>query len=138
MKTHLTFPNPLLFATKNCTSDEFEWDPMDSLVKIHQRAPSSSVLDDSKEEHVSTRKHHSLGMGGPREISHGIRSVERRVYLLLVGAELGIVTLTLDTPWQVLLPQVTVNSFIHVVFIRLISRCTVWTHMPSALWLFIP
>lgn len=52
------------------------------------------------------------------EISHGSGSVERIVYRL-VGPELGIVTL--DTPRQVPLPQVTANSFIHVVFIRLTS-----------------
>jgi len=50
------------------------------------------------------------------EISH--ESVEK-IVCRLVGAELGIVTL--DTPRQVLLPQVTANSFIPVVFIPLTS-----------------
>jgi len=60
----LAFTPPASKAKKR-TSDEFEQDPTDSLVKKHQRAPSSSVLDDSKEERASTWKHHSLGMGVP-------------------------------------------------------------------------
>lgn len=67
----ITAVPPLAFTpptsrAKRRTSDEFERDPTtDSLIKKHQRAPSSSVLDDSKEERASTRKHHSLGMGVP-------------------------------------------------------------------------
>jgi hypothetical protein len=50
------------------------------------------------------------------ETSH--ESVER-IVCQLVGAELGIVTL--DTPRQVLLPQVMANSFIRAVLIRVTS-----------------
>ena len=60
----LAFAPPTSKARKR-PSDEFERDPTGSLVKNHQRAPSSSVLDDTKEERPSTRKHHSFGMGVP-------------------------------------------------------------------------
>ena len=56
---------PPTSRAKKRTSDEFERDPTGSLVKKHQRAPSSSVLDDTKEERASSRKHHSLGVGVP-------------------------------------------------------------------------
>lgn len=60
----LAFTPPTSKAKKR-TSDEFERDATGSIVKNHQRAPSSSVLDDTKEERASARKHHSLGVGVP-------------------------------------------------------------------------
>lgn len=47
------------------SSDEFERDATGSLIKKHQRSPSSSILDITKEERASARKHHSLGVGLP-------------------------------------------------------------------------
>ena len=56
---------PLANKTRKRTSDEFERDQTGSLLNIHQRTPSGSILDGVKEERASTRKHHSLGVGLP-------------------------------------------------------------------------
>jgi dual specificity tyrosine-phosphorylation-regulated kinase 2/3/4 len=55
----------LLNKTRKRTSDEFERDQAGSLITMHQRTPSGSILDDVKEERASARKHHSLGVGLP-------------------------------------------------------------------------
>ena len=64
-------PPPIAFTSllnkaRKRTSDEFERDQAGSLITIHQRTPSGSIiLDDVKEERASARKHHSLGVGLP-------------------------------------------------------------------------
>jgi dual specificity tyrosine-phosphorylation-regulated kinase 2/3/4 len=55
----------LLNKARKRTSDEFERDQAGSLITMHQRTPSGSILDDVKEERASARKHHSLGVGLP-------------------------------------------------------------------------
>ena len=56
---------PLTNKAKKRTSDEFERDQMGSLIQNHQRTPSGSILDSTKEERASSRKHRSLGVGLP-------------------------------------------------------------------------
>jgi len=60
-------PSPTTFAlltnkTRKRTSDGLE---RDQTGKKHQRTPSGPILDGTKEERSSTRKHHSLGVGLP-------------------------------------------------------------------------
>jgi dual specificity tyrosine-phosphorylation-regulated kinase 2/3/4 len=58
--------SPLINNARKRTSDEFERDQVGALIiKKHQRAPSGSILDVTKEERVSARKHRSLGVGLP-------------------------------------------------------------------------
>jgi dual specificity tyrosine-phosphorylation-regulated kinase 2/3/4 len=54
---------PLTNKARKRTSDEFERDQTGSLK--HQRTPSGSILDGTKEERASSRKHGSLGVGLP-------------------------------------------------------------------------
>ena len=63
-------PPPIAFTSllnkaRKRTSDEFERDQAGSLITMHQRTPSGSILDDVNEERASARKHHSLGVGLP-------------------------------------------------------------------------
>lgn len=66
----------LLNKSRKRTSDEFERDQAGSLITMHQRTPSGSILDGVKEERASTRKHHSLGVGLPSTSKDRLR--ERR------------------------------------------------------------
>ena len=56
---------PLTNKARKRTSDEFELDQTGSLINVHQRTPSGSILDGTREERASTRKHQSLGVGLP-------------------------------------------------------------------------
>jgi dual specificity tyrosine-phosphorylation-regulated kinase 2/3/4 len=57
--------NPSTSKVKKRSSDEFERESTGLLIKKHQRSPSGSILDNTKEERASARKHHSLGVGLP-------------------------------------------------------------------------
>lgn len=57
--------SPSMNKARKRTSDEFERDQTGSLITKHQRTPSGSILDSTKEERISARKHHSLGVGVP-------------------------------------------------------------------------
>ena len=63
-------PPPIAFTSllnkaRKRTSDEFERDQAGSLITMHQRTPSGSILDDVNEERASARTHRSLGVGLP-------------------------------------------------------------------------
>jgi dual specificity tyrosine-phosphorylation-regulated kinase 2/3/4 len=57
--------SPLMSKARKRTSDEFERDQTGALIKEHQRTPSGSIIDGTKEERILARKHRSLGMGLP-------------------------------------------------------------------------
>ncbi|KAI0043563.1 hypothetical protein FA95DRAFT_1609296 [Auriscalpium vulgare] len=71
------FLSPMHKAKKR-TSDEFERDQSGTLIKKHQRTPSGSIIDKSKEDKASTRKHRSLGVGLPSSSTSRDRGKDRR------------------------------------------------------------